>query len=626
MANQSPQPADFEEEPLPEAKALNFDLSDQEKALDGIDAEGVRSPENELQGEPEGIFSLFDREFPEDSRSPVEPSESLTFDQEFSTDFDSMFENVPASETVPLFNSDGEPLTRENSGKNEVSPNAGADSRSETNSVVVQPNNELEASNETLPKTADTEVEQPLPASGGKQEDWPVIPANPFERKQSPNKDNDESNDANEIEESLPQIETSSILEENKLHDEDFDAKRFENEVTTEDESFAEDKPLLNLFDNTEEELSNELSEAWSPDENLEEINFDSSDDEYDELDSDNESEDDASDFDDFAKFALGLDQSDEEDTEQIDEEDDFKVEELGTESSLDPFEDVAIMSSEEVANYKSPFGEEELKFEEAAPVSDDPDPFEMNEVNPDQNIEEIDPFGEEAMALAESKEGKLNSEAENAEEKEDEAKPEKKKKKKNPRTTSPVLAKLFSFVWTIILVPWKIYSQLTTILFGLIEGFIKILAKIPLLGIPFKLLSNVLSSVPMAVKRIVVLAVIASTLWGGTTLISSMLPKPSAQIELPDYGGATISSVELKDAKIQGEIINTGDIDLNIAPIVEVSERKLSDPSSWFKPKGVGICEGDFIEVQINETKKISYDCSLEVSGLASLKPTLKD
>ena len=58
-------------------------------------------------------------------------------------------------------------------------------------------------------------------------------------------------------------------------------------------------------------------------------------------------------------------------------------------------------MSSEEVANYQSPFGEEELKFEEAKATSEDPDPFAVNETEAEESMEEIDPFGEEAMALA---------------------------------------------------------------------------------------------------------------------------------------------------------------------------------------------------------------------------------
>lgn len=617
MANESPQPAGFEEEPLPEVKALNFDLSDQESSLDSIDAEGITPPENELQGEPEGIFSLFDREFPEGSRSPVEPSESEAFDKEFSENFDSMFEAVSKTDLPPLFNDQGQPLQ---SPENKEESSFASKPESKSNETE-------DLNNESLPDLASPVTPPALGSLEGSEE--PRLEQNASSSESTAVSklvtEGEESTvdnlELNEAEESLPELETvhSSKEESEKV---EFELKdQYDNE---EESSDNEEKPLLNLFEDTEEdELSDELSESWQLDESLEEINFDEPDD--NELDSEDEdSEDENSDFDAFAKFALGLEEDDDE-SESIDEEDDFKVEEITEDSNLDPFEDVAIMSSEEVANYQSPFGEEELKFEEAKAASEDPDPFAVNETEAEESMEEIDPFGEEAMALAGKNTESTTKDLEEAS-KEEPEKNERKKKPKNKRAKPQALNKLFSFLWTIVLFPWKIYSQLTTILFSLLEGLISLLAKIPLLGIPFKLLSGILSSVPMSVKRIVVLAVIASSLWGGTTLIGNMLPKPSSQIELPDNGGAKISAVELEDYKMKATLTNTGDIDLNVAPIVEVFERNFSDPSSWFKPKGLGICEGDFVELQIDESKSITYDCSLEVSGLASLKPTLKD
>lgn len=618
MANEKPQSADFEEEPLPEVKSVHFDLSDQELSNDSKHANSDRPPENESPVEPEGIFSLFDREFQESSRSPVEPSESNTFDKEFLQSFDSMFKQIKKDESLPLFDSSGLPLIatppkvaptyekQEDSLPSFVEPfnKKNANLNENANTKPVNLNNELD-SNDALEDEALPLIGSDARTAKIEQEEQSEEPRlEPLELDPD-----EEESDNTEEEVELPSPINLDIL-------------------SADDDSYA---------DNEDEDLSTGLSDDWDKG-NLEEINFDDSDD--DELyDVESEDQAGASDFDDFAKLALGLSDSsdfDEEDDE-ISEEDDFKVEEIDSTEESDAFEDISIMSSEDVANYKSPFEEEELKFQDHEPATDDPDPFAMegesknssNEDPEDYDQLELDPFGEEASALAaEADQSKNAQQDENQEETEkSKGKDKKPKKPKKPRKSfSLPTGKLVTTIVGLALFPWRIYSKLTAIVFGLIESVIKLLAKIPLLGIPFKMLSTILSSVPMSIKSIVVLAVIVSTVWGGSTVVSNLLPKPSSQIELPDSGGANFEEVQMENQVVKGKITNTGNIDLIVAPIVEVSERKLTAPSSWFKPKSVGKCEGEFIEVPINKTVDVSYNCNVKITGSASLKPSLKD
>lgn len=626
--------ADFEDSPLPGAEAPDFDLSDETSVADGNGVGDGQQPEAGAQGEPEGIFALFDREFPEDGREPIDPEESSEFDAEFSDDFEEMFTAVRGDGSAPLF--EGRPEF-EASEKPTEDPEA-EDSATKENedSVLPIPGSEPKR---VEPQEPIFDEEDALPIFDEPSDE----PELQFEDHEPLNLDPYED-DVPLIDPSLPaggygaEPEPLEPLNLDPVGEEEDETPLADDFLLLADEPLVlgDPEPELNLSALDDEEPSSELN-AWNPDEDyLEEFSFDDSDeDELFDTDlaasQDDTDDDDEEMLDEFTRMALGIEEEDDE--EAIAEEDDFKVEELSSAQELDPFEDIAIMSSEDVAKYQG-FGEEELKFQDEEPLPEDPDPFAMEGENSSKfavdedgydPLKEIDPFSDEAAALAEGsesaeapKEPKADGDSEEGE------KEEKPKKEKKPRGDggskggSPLLG--------ILLFPWRIYSTLTAMLFGLLQGLIGILAKIPLIGIPFRMLGSVLAAIPMALKRVIVLLIIAFLAWGGTSIINGFLPKPSADISLPDSGSARFIDVELKDGTVTGRIENTGDVNLLVFPQVKVFERQIFNPGTWFSPTEKGVCGGDLIEVAIDATAKVSYSCDIATDGIVSIEPMLKD
>lgn len=625
--------ADFEDSPLPGAEAPDFDLSDETSVADGNGVGDGQQPEAGAQGEPEGIFTLFDREFPEDGREPIDPEESSEFDAEFSDDFEDMFTAVKGDGSAPLF--EGRPESEASEKPTEDPEVQDPPTEENEDSVLPIPGSEPKR---VAPQEPIFDEEDALPLFDEPTDE----PELQFEEHEPLNLDPYED-DVPLIDPSLPADGYNA--EPLNLDPLNLDPVSEEEDGTppTDDFLLLDDEPLvlgdpepeLNLSALDDEEPSSELN-AWNPDEeSLEEFSFDDSDeDELFDTDlaasQDDTDDDDEEMLDEFTRMALGIEEEDDE--EAIAEEDDFKVEELSSAQELDPFEDIAIMSSEDVAKYQG-FGEEELKFQDEEPLPEDPDPFAMEGENSSKfavdedgydPLKEIDPFSDEAAALAEeadSAEAPKEPEADDSEGAEKEEKP---KKERKPRSGGG--SKGASPLMGILLFPWRIYSTLTTLLFGLLQGLIGILAKIPLIGIPFRMLGSVLAAIPMALKRVIVLLIIAFLAWGGTSIINGFLPKPSADISLPDSGSARFIDVELKDGTVTGRIENTGDVNLLVFPQAKVFERQIFNPGTWFSPTEKGVCGGDLIEVAIDATAKVSYSCDIATDGIVSIEPMLKD
>lgn len=627
--------ADFEDSPLPGAEAPDFDLSDETSAVDGNGVGDEQQPETGAQGEPEGVFALFDREFPEEGREPIDPEESSEFDAEFSDSFEHMFTAVKGDGSAPLF--EGRPEFSASEKSSEEPEAEDPATEGDEDSVLPIPGSEPKRV-ATREPDFDEEDELPLP---GEPTDEPELQ---FEE-QEPLSLDPYGDEIPLIDPSVPaegygaEPETLELLNLDPVVEEEDEIPLTDDFLRLDDEPLPLDAPGAELNLSTadeDEELSSELN-AWNSDEEaLEEFNFDDSDeDELFDTDlaavPDDAEDDDEDSFDEFTRLALGIEDDDDEDS--ISEEDDFKVEELSGAQELDPFEDIAIMSSEDVAKYQG-FGEEELKFLDEEPLPEDPDPFAMEgeadskfAVDEDgyDPLKEIDPFGEEAAALSQDSPAAESSDPEPEDEASEEQEAEKEEKpKKKPRSTGG--SKGPSALLGILLFPWKIYSSLTTILFGLLQGLIGILAKIPLIGIPFRMLGSVLAAIPMALKRVIVLLLIAFLAWGGTSIINGFLPKPSADISLPDSGGARFIDVELKDGTVTGSIENTGDVNLLVFPQAKVFERQIFNPGTWFSPIEKGVCGGDLVEIAIDATAKVSYSCDIATDGIVSIEPMLKD
>jgi len=599
MAEGKLQPTDEEfEVPLPASKAPDFDLSDETLEPDGIGDSAVEAPETAPQGEPEGVFALFDREFPEGEREPIEQSESGEFDREFSDSFEQMFEAVKGDGSAPLFDQNLEPLV-------------------EAREPVAEP--------EEAPENQEVDV--------------PPIPRDiPGAESSSPHFDI--SDDLGELTlederifDELPAIDMRDDYDDEESGPGSFGALSLDEEPLS-----LDDEPLALVQDEPEDEDETlpDPSAGWESGDDLEELSFDDSEEEelYDEdlsgL-SDDEEEDEDDGFDDFARVALGLDE-DEDDDEAISEEDDFKVEELTGAEELDPFEEIAIMSSEDVAKYEPSFQSDELKFQDSEPLPEDPDPFLMEGEAPkgadsqDESEEELDPFGPEAAALAGSSASPKSAPAGDDAEEADGEESGNRERKAKPRSSRPKLPSLGGGIGGLLRLPWRLLSVAIDFLFGVLEALLRVLGKLPLIGIPFRVLGTALEAIPAVLKRLVVILLLGLILLVGTSVVTSLFPKPTAEISLPDSGSAKISSVELKDGKISGEIQNTGDIVVHLFPKVQVAERKLFSPGSWFNPKDVGSCKGPLVDVPIDGTSKFSYDCAVKLDGNSSLKPSLEE
>lgn len=624
--------ADFEDSPLPGAEAPDFDLSDETSVADGNGVGDEQQPETGAQGEPEGIFALFDREFPEDGREPIDPEESSEFDAEFSDDFEEMFTAVKGDGSAPLF--EGRPEFEASEKPTEDSEAEDSATEGNEDSVLPIPGSEPKRVGPQEPILDEEDAlpifDEPSDEPELQFEEHGPLTFDPYE------------DDVPLIDPSPPaggygtEPETLEPLNLDPVGEEEDETPLADEFLFLDDEPLVlgDSEPALNLPPmDDDEEPSSELN-GWNPDEDsLEEFNFDDSDeDELFDTDlaaSQDDIDDDEDMLDEFTRMALGVEEDDDE--ESIAEEDDFKVEELSSAEELDPFEDIAIMSSEDVAKYQG-FGEEELKFQDEEPLPEDPDPFAMEgedsskfAVDEDDYdpLKEIDPFSDEAAALAEEADSAeaQEPEADGSEEAEKEEKPKKERKPRSgggPKGASPLMG--------ILLLPWRIYSTLTALLFGLLQGLIGILAKIPLIGIPFRMLGSVLAAIPMALKRVIVLLIIAFLAWGGTSIINGFLPKPSADISLPDSGSARFIDVELRDGTVTGRIENTGDVNLLVFPQAKVFERQILNPGTWFSPTEKGVCGGDLIEVAIDATAKVSYSCDIATDGIVSIEPMLKD
>lgn len=677
MADQEQQPADPREDALPEIESPDFDLSDARSEFDGNDGKDLKGAETVAGDEPDGIFDLFDREFIDGARIPLDPAESAQIEEEFGQSFEQMFEDIRSDDSPPLFDSNGEPI-RDSLPERSIEPEVDSSERTiptyepERDQEIVAPGEDEPLQDLEQEELEEEEIELPelddLPELEAADEDGlpdePLLSLGEFEL------DGLELGGfESEAEESLTLGDSELKPEEEELDflnpdpvsllEDDEPASELDFELDPAlDLGDDADLPELSLEPEAEEEsilpAGNPFASFNSPaidsddedgdlpeykpapapvsedeEDDLEEISFDDSDE--DEIYGEDlsgiplaeDEDDDLAALDEFMDLALGIEPDDDDD--EISEDEDFKVEELSGAEELDPFEEISIMSSEDVAQYEPSFQADDLKFVDREPEEEDPDPFAMNE--PASKIEleeELDPFGPEAAALAEAAEAEKRAESEDEEEPEEEKKEKPKEKQKKPKSSKG--SGIVGSLTTLLLFPWRIYSGLVRIVFGLIESAVKMLSKIPILGIPFRVLGSVLAAIPMGLKKVLVLGLLVFLVWGGTATVNSFLPKPSAEISLPDSGGAVFKDVELKEGQITGNLENTGEIILRGIPEVQVFERNFLDPGSWFNPHDLGACTGSPVEIEVSMTMRIDYSCSIESGGMLTLVPAIRE
>lgn len=595
MTSSLPAENEHEDESLPDVSNLEDDLSLDNSSGEDTHENDAKVAQSDSGDEPEGVFALFDSEFRRrEEKMPLNPEEKTKFGEEFLLGFDEMFDSVEGGEDIPLFSANNLPS---NSARGNSKParsssssfNPGSDDEEENEEPLYEPG-VLEFSDNLSAIDLDSES-----AENNEYEEDADEDALPGVENYDVESDVDEASD--------------NYFQENPLslgNEEDFE------------ESFSGDNPPPNEWDDIGE--------------NLEEINFDEDDEDLDELPDDSEINEDEL-FDEFAKLALGEDEDLDDDEEE--DEDDFTIADIAEDSEIDSFEEVSIMSSEEVAEYSPNFSSDDLKFQdEDLPDYEDEndDPFAMPDSKKkkqsdaeDEEIE-LDPFGEEAQSLqkqSESSQSKNDSDDANANSNNEDAgaNSESNGNGGKSRFRLPSLRGMSKLI-SLILFPWTIYSKLTTFAFGLLNSALRTVSVIPIIGKPFGFVANILSAIPMIAKKAILLAVIIGLASGA----SLALPKPSSTISLPDSGGAKFSGVQLKDGIVSGTIKNRGDIILSVYPSVAVSERKLLDIGSWFKPDLIGECTGDLASIAIDDSVDVSFKCDLKTDTFSKIKPSLKD
>lgn len=603
------QPED--DDSLPDVSNLEDDLSLDNLMDEDAHEAHVEGAQDALDDEPEGIFALFDSEFrSREVKMPLNSEEKSKFGEEFLQGFDDMFDSVEGGEDLPFLSD----KSSNSSGSSFANPFNSGSSVSQSAELETEEDDEEEPLFEPggmYPAEDDSDMDEPLPddSSG----DFLSL--------------NDYPEEEDSLEEPLPMdLDEDSDDESLDAEWSNFDAEYASDEDEDDElpqvglEEFASDETDATASDDSDDFFSDGAD--WNSE--LEEISFD--DEQEDSSEDDDASlsdEDDEELFDEFTRLVLG-DEDDDADLEDDDEdeEDDFVIADISdTDAEPDPFEEIAIMSSEEVSEYTPSFGEEELKFEDDLPnvEDEDEDPFAMpsdgkkGKKDPQDEDEslELDPFGDEAQSLQNEESDEKNDSDDEPDKKDNDG------SKGGSHSKGPI-SKLVS----LLLVPWNIYSKLTGLAFNLLNGVLRAIGGLPIVGIPFNLLANVLSAIPMFAKKIILLAFIGGVFSG----VSLAIPSPSSSIELPDYGEAKFAGVELKDGVITGTIENKGDVIVSVYPTVEVSERKLLEVGSWFSPNPLGECTGDIVEVAIDNSAEVSFNCDIVSEGSLKIKPSLKE
>lgn len=562
----SPQPPGMpaEEEPLPDFELPDYDLSASKTEDDSTYENVPKGSQIESDDDPEGIFDLYDSEF-EDRRPAATP------DDEFLENFGSMFDVATQGEDIPGLSNPGE--------GDQSYLDAGPEP-------------------ETLAEDSEELSSAPVAAEELILED------------------------PNSFDEALPDPTTYEL---DGWDEEEYSTEPPLNfEENLQSQELSPEKEHENFLDDGL--LSSDLEEDFDGEE-LEEISFDS-DDSFDGEEDSEFADEDEQDFEEFIKLATGKANplADEFELEETDEvEDDFSLEDIDGEDEAidaDPFGELDIIDGED----KDHLEETELELDEIAEPS-----VEQAFENGDSDfgtadgydpLTEIDPLSDEAMELEEAQ--RKREEEEDQEVQSDEAdKPKKKKAKKSKRSSKRGPSRALGKLLPLVLFPWRIYGKIVGMIFGVLTKMLGILGALPFVGGLFKLAASALGAIPMAAKKAIVLLLIGGVVFGGSAAISSLLPKPSGSVELPDSGGASFEEVVLEDGVAKGTLENTGDVRVYVYPSVTPKERTLN-PLSWFSPKELESCTGELQELAIGESKEISFPCAAD--GWLTLDVSLKE
>lgn len=198
----------------------------------------------------------------------------------------------------------------------------------------------------------------------------------------------------------------------------------------------------------------------------------------------------------------------------------------------------------------------------------------------------------------------------------EDEDKPKNKPKgkgKKKGKSLGNPFKRLASSPVGKIFTPFKkSYLWLVKLCFGLINGILGILAKLPLIG---KIIQPVLAMTKILEKIAMYLPIVLLILL--LVFISYMsVPRSFENAELPDNGAVVINSFDYDDGIASATVNNTGEVilsDIEVSFEVYTLQPELLNPKSWVIPVLANECVSDPVSVDIEGTEEVEVSCEVD-------------
>lgn len=149
-------------------------------------------------------------------------------------------------------------------------------------------------------------------------------------------------------------------------------------------------------------------------------------------------------------------------------------------------------------------------------------------------------------------------------------------------------------------------YHKIINFIFGVLDGVLGFLGKIPLIGWPFRKLRELTKILKMVANAIPLMIVL------GICIYVNLHTAPTeTTLELPDQGAATFGQFTWEDGKASGTIKNTGETIVQTEPQFTIyTLQPTLNPISWFKPKPSTTCVGKLVQVPIDGEMIVNANC----------------
>lgn len=149
--------------------------------------------------------------------------------------------------------------------------------------------------------------------------------------------------------------------------------------------------------------------------------------------------------------------------------------------------------------------------------------------------------------------------------------------------------------------------------LVAFVAGILTALSRIPILGLPFKLLVPLAGfiTVLLCLLPLVLLPLIIFGIAG-----NGLVEESSA--EGPDNSSVTLTDFSYVDGEAKALVTNTGDTVANVVVTFDVLRYAPTfNPASWWDYEKVATCEAEEISVEIDDSAEVSIPCEIDGSGV---------